>query len=301
MFKKTFSILLVVFMIMPISGTVLGANNFKDVNVNDWFYYDVNFVLDKGLFKGVSDTHFAPEAPITRGMLAIVLGRYDNANVENYKNKNSFSDIDSSEYCHGYIEWANEKGIIKGMGDGTFHPHEEITRQDLAVMLFRYIHEYKGWCLMSIEFGERFGSDFYKDDAQIAPYADLSIGALSVHGILEGFGYGVFVPLASVTRAQTAKILHVIDKEVAGIFQIFFEYVTIPPCKDFYRTDKNGKLTQDILDCTASYSIIYHYNIYNIESTFDGWWTAPIGGTRVTQDTVFTQKTTLYPRHKTLE
>lgn len=111
-------------------------NPFEDVRENDWFYHNVEYAYLNSLFSGTSAATFAPNTPMTRGMLVTVLSRMSGADGSGYAV--SFDDMPDSAYYAKYTEWAREKGIVSGVGGNHFDPDASITRQDMAVMLARW-------------------------------------------------------------------------------------------------------------------------------------------------------------------
>ena len=113
------------------------VNPFTDANEDPWFYEDVAYVVENGLFNGTSDNTFSPNMPMTRGMLVTVLGRLADIDIEEYSGA-SFEDVDEDEYYAPYIKWAAELGIVNGTGNNIFATNADISRQDLAAILYRF-------------------------------------------------------------------------------------------------------------------------------------------------------------------
>ena len=112
-------------------------NPFVDVNPGDAYYDAVLYVYENGLFKGVSETEFAPDTTMTRAMFVTVLGRMAGVNPLLYQ-KSSFTDVEVGQWYSPYVEWAAQSGIVLGYGDGTFGLNDEITVEQAAVILARY-------------------------------------------------------------------------------------------------------------------------------------------------------------------
>lgn len=112
-------------------------NPFIDI-ADDAEYIDaIEFVYENGLFKGVSDIEFAPETTMTRAMFVTVLGRLADVNAAYYTDS-SFEDVVEGEWYSPYVEWAAEKEIVLGYGDGRFGVNDKITVEQAAVILARY-------------------------------------------------------------------------------------------------------------------------------------------------------------------
>ncbi|MBQ6430375.1 MAG: S-layer homology domain-containing protein, partial [Oscillospiraceae bacterium] len=91
------------------------SRNFKDVNAGDWYHLAVDFAVERGLFKGMTETTFEPNTAMTRGMLVTVLWRYENSPKEG---KNEFVDVKAGDWYEEAVAWAAEHGIVTGVGNG---------------------------------------------------------------------------------------------------------------------------------------------------------------------------------------
>ena len=176
-------------------------NPFDDVDVDDWFYKDVEYAVVSGLFNGVSGDTFSPQTHMTRGMIVTVLGRLTEINTDYYKGV-SFSDVDPEEYYAPYIKWAAERGIVKGMGENEFAPNGEISRQDLAVILHRYAK------IMRVRLPSDADKIVFLDEEEISDYAVEAVGDMQRAGLINGKPDGVFAPKGQATRAEVAAIMH---------------------------------------------------------------------------------------------
>ena len=116
---------------------------FTDVPTQAWFFSSVKYTFDKGIILGTSDTTFNPNTKLTRGMLVTILHRMEGKPTPTTENK--FNDVYKALYYYDAIRWATEKGIVHGYDDGSgnFGPDDNVTRQDLAVILRNYA-QYKG-------------------------------------------------------------------------------------------------------------------------------------------------------------
>ena len=194
-------------------------DRFTDVSARDWFYIDVNFVNTNGLFKGFSDTLFEPNMPMTRAMTVTVLYR-TNGSPEIKDMLNPFYDVPAGEYYYDAVLWAASNGIVYGFPDGSFMPEDNITRQQLAAIIYRYA-AFTGNPFpedpqaAAPELLNSALNEWYSDAADIDDYARAPALALAKKGImLGGLGY-MFNPRDNGTRAQTAAILR--------------RYLTVPP------------------------------------------------------------------------
>ena len=184
------------------TGTTGGWNNpFSDVRTSDWFYNNVAYVVDQGLFTGTSASEFSPNQPMTRGMLVTVLGRMSAVNPSEYSGA-SFSDVTQGQYYAPYVKWASEKGIVTGVGNNRFAPNTNISRQDLAVILYRYAQ------VMEISLPSTVSPNTFTDNAKISSYASQAVSAIQQTGVITGKPGNLFDPQGNATRSEVAAMLH---------------------------------------------------------------------------------------------
>lgn len=183
-----------------VSEGVAWQNPFGDVRESDWYYHNVEFAYSNNLFSGTSASTFAPNTPMTRGMLATVLGRMSGADVSGYVS--GFDDVADGAYYAKYTGWAREKGIVSGVGGNSFAPDAIITRQDMAVMLARYA------AAMGLKAPVMNAGAAFADAGSIAPYAKDAAAAMQKAGIIGGKPGGVFDPHAGASRAEVSAMLH---------------------------------------------------------------------------------------------
>ena len=176
---------------------------FIDVSESDWFYEDVQFVYDLGLMVGTSETElvFSPNANLTRGMIVTILYRREGEpNVAGISDP--FDDVVEGAWYENAVIWAAANGIVSGYGGGKFGPGDNVTRQDLTVILTNYA-AYAGLVLPGIREYEGF-----EDEASIADYAKDAVQACFEAGIINGKAAGVFDPRGLATRAEAAAMFH---------------------------------------------------------------------------------------------
>lgn len=186
----------------PGTGTfdiVYNDKTFADITEpKHWAAEYITFTAARNLFQGIGNDLFSPDTPMTRAMFATVLSRLDGNDLSVYT-ASSFTDVKSGEWYTEAIEWAADKGIINGYGDGLFGPQDEITREQMAVMLARYI-EYKKSMLPE---GEMIS---FKDQADISSWAADSVKMMQSAGIIVGRPGGIYDPKGTATRAEVATI-----------------------------------------------------------------------------------------------
>ena len=176
------------------------GKQWSDVKNTDWFYTAVQFAVENKLFNGMSETVFAPNSSMTRGMLVTVLYRLAGATDTK---TSSFSDVKANMYYSAPIEWASQNGIVNGVGDNKFAPDKEISREDLATIIYRYITNKK----ISIDADKSISNSKYADENSIASYAKESVSALREKGLMTGKTASKFEPKANTTRAEVATLM----------------------------------------------------------------------------------------------
>lgn len=175
------------------------TKSFDDVADGDWFNDYVGFVSSHELFKGVTDTQFAPDVTMTRSMLATVLWRLENEEAVSVSDV--FSDVGSDEWFSSGVLWANEHDIVQGYGGSTFGPADSITREQLATMLCRYA-KYAG-----VDTSAESKLDSFSDRDQVSSWAKDSLEWAISAGLVEGKPGGLLDPGASASRAEVAAVL----------------------------------------------------------------------------------------------
>lgn len=175
------------------------VEKFTDVKSGDWFYDNVNYVVENELFNGTSETTFEPNHNLTRGMLVTVLYRLSGATETE---KSDFTDVEEGAYYSTPIAWASKNEFVNGIGDNQFNPDADISRQDLATIIYRYVKaQGKGFI------GSWMFLLNYDDRDEIVDYAYEPICWLTMNEVLAGRGDNKIDPKGFATRAETAKII----------------------------------------------------------------------------------------------
>jgi len=175
--------------------------SFNDVNIGDWHYDAVNFVVKNKLMSGISDTSFAPNSPITRGMLVTVL--YRNEGCPKVTSDETFSDLKNDVYYADAVKWAKINGIVNGITESEFAPDQNITRQQIATILHRYA-KYKNY---NVSVGEEANLLSYEDYSDVSEYAIASMQYAVKTGLMKGKTESTLNPLDNSTRAEMAAML----------------------------------------------------------------------------------------------
>ena len=171
---------------------------FTDVSENDWFYGAVQYVYDNDMMNGVSATSFAPNSNLTRAMMAAVL-----YNLEDQPTQadSSFTDVADGSWYADAVNWAAANNIVSGYGDGIFGPNDNITREQMASILYRYA-EYKGYDVSAVGDLSQFN-----DADSVSEWANDVMSWAVGAGLINGMGDGSVAPQGTATRAQVATVL----------------------------------------------------------------------------------------------
>mgnify|MGYP001084572313 CR=1 FL=1 len=178
---------------------------FTDVSTSDWFYDDVAFVYENGLFSGTDSRSFSPNASMTRAMLVTVLYRLEGEPT--VTGRSSFTDVRSGAYYEKAVIWAAANGIVTGTDSTSFSPGAKVTREQLAAILYRYAQYRK----LDTDASAKLNS--FTDADSVSAYASEALGWAVSEGLINGAS-GKLMPKGDATRAQVAAILHRFVKNV---------------------------------------------------------------------------------------
>ena len=200
-FKRILPVLLAIAAVFTITASPLtAAEKFTDVPDNEWYAAAVYDLADQGILNGKGDGIFAPMANITRGEFAKILAYASGDDLTAYDNGSHFKDCEN-HWSRININWAYENQIVKGISETEFAPDAKISRQEMAVMIYRYIN-YLGATLSQTNEKKAF-----KDNDAIADWATEAVAAMQQAGIINGYPDGTFGPQGSATRAEAAKMI----------------------------------------------------------------------------------------------
>ena len=182
------------------------AGTFSDVPAGAWYAEAVASAAAKGYMTGVDGTHFAPEARVTRATVVTVLWRMVGSPAASASA--GFSDVPAGTWYAGAVDWAAQAGIAGGDGQGRFRPDDNVTRQELAVLVARY-DESQGTPMAE------GALNLFSDAAQISDWATDGVAHAVGMGWLEGAG-GKIDPQGTASRAQLAAILERMSTPAMG-------------------------------------------------------------------------------------
>ena len=172
---------------------------FTDVAESDWFYDAVRYDYENGLMGGVGDNLFAPNNPTTRAQLVTILYRLEGE--PEVSGQSGFTDVEADTWYTDAVTWAAEEGVVNGVSETQFAPGNNITREQLATILFRYAQA-KGY-----DVSARADLSGFPDAGDIQSYATEGLSWAVAEGLLQGFEDDSLRPQSTATRAQIATIL----------------------------------------------------------------------------------------------
>ena len=180
----------------PTLGTGLP---FTDVPADRWSYPYIKQLYDAGVVSGTSATTFEPTANVTRAQFVTMIAGLAGADVSGYAS-GPFDDVQTGSWYAPYVNWAAASGIVSGTSATTFDPAAEISRQDMAVMLYNYAQQ------AGVQLKQTTVTPF-TDEGSIAAYALPAVQALHSAGVISGMPDGSFQPQATTTREQACVVL----------------------------------------------------------------------------------------------
>ena len=172
---------------------------FTDVNEDDWFHDAVQYAYENGLMDGVGDGQFAPNATTNRAMVVTILYRL--AGEPAVSGDAAFTDVAPGLWYTDAVLWAAQKGIVNGISDTEFVPAGDLTREQLATILYRYAES------MGYDVSAQADLSGFPDAGDIQSYATQALSWAVAEGLLQGFEDDSLQPGGTATRAQIATIL----------------------------------------------------------------------------------------------
>ena len=188
-------------------GTLTGETEkmhmpFDDIEGVDWASEAILALSDKGIINGKAPNQFNPYDAITREEFVKILIGAMGYKPNDYL-KNVFADADESDWFCKYINIAYDKGLVKGVGKDLFGVGENITREDMCVMLYNALK------LKNSNISEGASVPF-EDSDEISDYAKTAVGVLTEYGAINGVSETEFQPKGNATRAQAAKVIYLV-------------------------------------------------------------------------------------------
>lgn len=179
---------------VPLAGVL----PFDDTAEGDWYYDAVKYVYENGLMSGTSDNAFSPHSSTSRAMIVTILYRMEG---EPEAAASAFSDVSPDAYYAAAVAWAAENGIVSGYSETQFGPNDNITREQLAVILYHFA-AFKG-----VDVAGRAELEGFSDAAQISEFAEQAFRWAVDAGLISGVDDVTLAAGGTATRAQVASLL----------------------------------------------------------------------------------------------
>ena len=183
-------------------------NKFTDVDASQWYKNAVEYSVANNLFSGISETLWEPDTSLTRAMFVTVLGKYEGVDISKYTTC-EFGDVPDGEWYTVYTQWAFETGLVAGTGNGNFSPNVPITRQEMAVIFYKYV-ESKG---VSVTVSDSAFKAF-PDSSEADSWAVTALTWATGKHIMNGDNLGKLVPLGTASRSQAAQVFMVLIENI---------------------------------------------------------------------------------------
>ena len=191
-------------------GASCPSKPYHDVDTGRWYHEGIDYAIAHGLMNGVGNGMFEPESSMTRAMLVTVLWRYAGSPAGW---ENPFTDVPNGSWFTQAVAWAAENGIVNGVGNHKFEPDSNITREQMAAILFRYAAK------SGFDTSARGNLDQYPDRGDVSGYAVEPLSWAVAEGLIKGTdnGNGILLdPQGNATRAQVATIIMRFIRTAAG-------------------------------------------------------------------------------------
>ena len=182
-------------------GATRPETRFVDVKPGSWYYKSIVYAVSNGLMNGVGDSKFEPEEGMTRAMLVTVLWRYEGSPKQR---PSTFSDVRRGQWYSEAVSWAAKNGIVTGVGDNKFEPDTQITREQIATILYRYAQKKRA------DTSARGSLSAFPDNGKVNGWAKTALQWCVGEGLIGGTnenGKVYLDPQGTATRAQVATIL----------------------------------------------------------------------------------------------
>ena len=171
---------------------------FADVDISQWYHEGIDYAIEKGMMNGVASDAFAPNDTTTRAMIVTILYRLEGKPEAEAA---SFKDVEAGSWYEAAVNWAAANGIVNGYDADTFAPTDEITREQMAAILYRYAG-FKG---QDVSGQADLGS--FTDSSAVSEYAQNAMAWAVDAELINGMTETTLVPQGSATRAQVATLM----------------------------------------------------------------------------------------------
>ena len=178
--------------------TPLGPGVFTDLDQDAWYYDDVNAMVKQGLLVGVSTDRFAPDWTVSRAMLASVLYRMSG---DTYTGFPTYLDVPDDAWYRVPVAWATANGVVYGYSDTRFGPNDNVTREQLVTMLYRYQQH------LGKDVSQKGNLSAFSDAGQVSAFAQEAMQWAVAEGLIQGRSGNLLAPAGTASRAELCSIL----------------------------------------------------------------------------------------------
>lgn len=175
---------------------------FIDVNPDRWYHWGIDYCVANGIMVGTTENTFAPNEWTNRAQLVTMLWRH--AGSPEPVGTSPFEDVPAGRYYTKAVAWAWENNVVKGTTETTFSPNDELTRQDLAVLLYRYTKD-----VLKMDVSKKANLDRFPDAEKISDYAKEAVAWAVAQEMIFGkkhHNHVIMDPKSFATRAEVANI-----------------------------------------------------------------------------------------------
>lgn len=185
------------------NGSTIEKVTFYDLSQTEWAREAIEELATKNVISGMGDGSFEPNRTVKREeFVKMIICAFSFGDIEN---QCSFTDVPEDSWYHDYVLSAVNAGIVYGKTDEIFGTGENITREDMAVMLYRTAGK------AGIKFKGESTVEF-SDENDFSDYAAEAVNALVNAGVISGKGDNLFAPADYLTRAEAARVIYELTK-----------------------------------------------------------------------------------------
>lgn len=190
----------VTFSINHLSKFEIGYNKVTLSDGSGWAEEYITCLVARGVVNGTGDGMFKPQSNVTRAEFVKMLAKLSGDQIPE-QIQSRFADVVKTDWFAPYVAWAFENGFVLGKSDTKFAPKDYITREQMAVIVERFLKAKK------YKFNVQAYKASFEDDADVSAYAKEAVRLLSGMNIISGKGDNKFDPKGYATRAESAKVL----------------------------------------------------------------------------------------------
>ena len=193
------------------AGEVVIVNTskvFTDVKADNWFKSYVDYAYSHKIFTGYTTTTFSPDTNLTRAQIVQIFANLAGIDTTDKNMATMFKDVNPGAWYTPAVKWASEVGIVSGMGNGTFAPEQNVTREQMCVMLVNYIEKCQGKEVKTTN-----SALVFADDSAISSWAKSAVYKCADAGLVKGVGDRKFAPQSFAARSHAATLFTNFHKE----------------------------------------------------------------------------------------